>query len=71
MCDHTLDETLLAKSSFEIHANNGGDNMNSYLANNGWFADAGFQQAIKDAFQTITFCAVRVHHQNVVLERQI
>ncbi len=41
MCDLTLNETLLAKSSFERHANGGGVNANSYQVNNGWFADAG------------------------------
>jgi hypothetical protein len=35
MHDLTLDETLLAKSSFERHANDGGVNVNSYQANNG------------------------------------
>jgi hypothetical protein len=49
MCHLTLDETLLAKSSFERHANNGGVNIDFYQANNAWFADAGFQQAIKEA----------------------
>jgi hypothetical protein len=71
MCNLTLDETLLAKSSFERHANNGGVNINSYQANNGWFADAGFQQAIKEASQTITFGAVGAHHQNGIVKRQI
>jgi hypothetical protein len=42
MNDLTLDETLLAKSSFERHANGGGVNVNSYQANIAWFADAGF-----------------------------
>ncbi len=46
ICVLTLDETLLAKSSCGRHANKGGVNINSYRAVNGWFADAGFQQAI-------------------------
>jgi hypothetical protein len=62
MRDLTLDETLLAKTSFERFASNGGVTINSYQAINGRFADAGFQQAIKDANQTITFCAVGAHH---------
>jgi hypothetical protein len=71
MRDLTLDKTLLAKTSFERFASNGGVTINSYQANNGQFADAGFQQAIKDANQTITFCAVGAHHQNGIVERCI
>ncbi len=44
-----LDETLLAKSSFERHANEGGVSINSYCADNGRFADVGFEKAIKEA----------------------
>jgi hypothetical protein len=43
--------------------------INSYQANNGWFADADFQHAIKEANQTITFCAVGAHHQNGIIKR--
>ncbi len=71
MHDLTLDETLVAKFCFERHANNGGVNNNSYQASNGCFADIGFQQAIKEANQTITFCAVEAHHQNGIVKRQI
>jgi hypothetical protein len=38
---------FLLNSSFERHAKNRGVNINSYQANNGYFSDAGFQQAIK------------------------
>jgi hypothetical protein len=62
MQDLGLDETLLAKSSFEQHAHDGGVSINSYHADNGCFADAGFQKAITEANQTITFCAVGAHH---------
>ncbi len=41
----SLNETLLAKSSFEQHANDGGVLINSYRADNGHFADAGFQKS--------------------------
>jgi hypothetical protein len=71
MHDLTLDETLLAKTSFERFASNGGVTINSYRANNGRFADAGFQQAIKDANQTITFYTVGAHHQNRIVKRRI
>jgi hypothetical protein len=69
--DLTLDERLLEKSSFERHANEGGVSIISYCADNGQFADAGFQQAIKDSNQKITYCAVGAHHQNGIFERQI
>jgi len=71
MRDLTLDETLLAKASFERHANEGGVTIDSYRADNGRFADSGFQQAIKDCNQKITYCAVGAHHQNGIVERRI
>jgi hypothetical protein len=71
MRDLTLEETLLAKSSFEWHASEGGVTIHSYCTDNGHFANSGFQQAIKDAKQTITFCAVGTHHQNGIVERHI
>ena len=66
-----LDETLLAKLAFERHTNNGGISVTSYPANTGCFTDAGFQKAIKDANQSITFCAVGAYHQNGIVERRI
>ncbi len=71
MRDLTLDKTLLAKSSFEQHANEGGVTIDSYCADNGRFADSGFQQAIKDCNQKITYCTVGAHHQNGILEQRI
>jgi hypothetical protein len=43
MQDLTLDETLLAKSSFQRHTHEGGVTIKSNHANNGCFADSGFQ----------------------------
>jgi hypothetical protein len=71
MRDLTLDETLLAKASFERHANKGGVNIESYHADNGCYAHSGFQQAVKDCNQKITYCAVGAHHQNGIVERRI
>jgi hypothetical protein len=71
MHDLTLDETLLATSSFERHANEGGVSIIFYRADNRQFADAGFQQAIKDSNQKITYCTVRAHHQHGIVEQQI
>ncbi len=71
MRDLSLDETLLAKTAFERHASKGGVTISSYQADNGRFADSGFQQAIKDAHQKITFCAVGAHHQHGIVEQRI
>ncbi len=68
MQDLGLDEALLAKLAFERDASDGGVSIISYRADNGRFADAGFQKAIKDANQSITFCAVGAHHQNGIVE---
>ncbi len=69
MQDLTLDETLLAKSSFEQHANEEGVTINSYHADNGRFADSGFHKAIKDADQKIKYCADRAHQNSIVKQR--
>ena len=71
MRDLTLDKTLLAKSSFGWHANKGGVTIKSYWADNGRFADSGFQQAVKDCNQKITYWAVGAHHQNGTFEQRI
>ena len=70
MRDLTLHKNLLAKTAFERHANKGGVSISAYRADNGRFSDAGFQKAIKDANQTITFCAVGAHHQNGIANRR-
>ena len=67
----TLDETLLAKTSFERHAQNGGVRIKAYRADNGRFADQGFRDALNECNQKITFCAVGAHHQNGIVERRI
>ncbi len=64
MQDLTMDEMLLAISSFERHANKGGISIIPYCADNGQFADTGFHQAMKDSNKKITYCAVEAHHQN-------
>jgi hypothetical protein len=71
MHDLTFDESLLAKSSFKQHANKGRVTISSYRADNGRFADSGFQQAVKDSNQKITYCTVGAHHQNGISERRI
>ena len=69
--DLTLDETLLAKTSFERHAQDGGVPIKAYRADNGRFADQGFKDAIHASSQQITYCAVGAHHQNGIVEQKI
>ena len=71
MRDLTLDETLLAKTSFERLENDGGVAIKSYRADNGRFADKELHDALNDSNQTITFCAVGGHHQNGIVEKKI
>ena len=71
MRDLTLDETLLAKTSFDRLANDGGVTIKSYRADNGCFSDKVFHSAVQEIDQTITLCAVGGHHQNVIVDRKI
>ena len=70
MRDLTLEKTLLAKTSFERLANDGGVAIKAYRADNGRFADKGFNDAVQDSNQTIKFCAVGGHHQNGIVEKK-
>ena len=63
------EQTLVAKLSFESHATTSGVDVKSYRADNGRFAEKSFLDAVKEAHQTIDFCAVGGHHQNGVIER--
>jgi hypothetical protein len=71
MRDLTLDETLLAKEAYERFLHSNGVSAQSYHADNGRFADKGFQDDCKRNNQTITFCGVGAHHQNGIAERKI
>ena len=66
-----LDETLLAKTSFECLANDGGVTIKSYLADNGRFVDRGFHRAAQESNQHITLYEVGGHHKNGIFERKI
>ena len=63
------EQTLVAKMNFEAHADQCGVIVDSYRADNGRFAEQSFIDAVKEAHQTIDFCAVGAHHQNGVIER--
>ena len=47
----TLEETLLAKTAFERHAQDGGVRIREYRADNGRFADQGFRDALNECNQ--------------------
>ncbi len=67
MQDLTLDETLLTKTSFERHAADGGITIRAYGADNSRFADNGFQDAVQESNQHITYCGIGAHHQNGIV----
>jgi hypothetical protein len=46
-------------------------NAKSCQANNGQFVQNKFMTAVKESSQTISFCGVNAHFQNVVAERRI
>ena len=71
MRDLTLDETLLTKAAYERFLHSIGASAHAYHADNGRFADKGFQDDCKQNNQTITFCGVGAHHQNGIAERKI
>ena len=64
MRDFTLEETLLAKRAYEKLLAQANRRVKHYHADNGWFADNGFLEAVNTKDQKITFCGVGAHHQN-------
>ena len=72
LCTSTTQEaTLEAKAAYEKLAASHGVQIKSYHADNGRFAEKGFRDAVHDANQTISFCAVNAHHQNGLIEKFI
>ena len=71
MRDQLQDSTLEAKRSFERFAAGFGVSIDSYHADNGWFAEDRFCKEIQQCNQEITFCGVGAHHQNGLVEHSI
>ena len=71
MKDLTLAETLLAKHAYEKYLASLGVKSKAYHADNARFADNGFQDDCVLSNQTVTFCGVVSHNQNVIAERKI
>ena len=44
--------------------------MKRYHADNGIFSEQPFRSANEDDNQTMTFCEVGNHHQNVIIKRK-
>ena len=66
-----LEETLLAKKAFEKLVAQHGKSVKRYHTDNGRYADKGFLEDTNSKDQSITFCGVRAHHQNGIVERRI
>ena len=64
----TLEETLLAKRTWEKLLSQADHTMKHYHEDNGRFSDEGFKDDLNDKDQTITFCGVGAHHQNGIVE---
>ena len=62
------DQTLMAKSYFESHAKSCSVTVQSQHADNGHFVEKSFLGVVKEAHETIEFCAVGGHHQNRIME---
>ncbi len=71
MCDLSLEETLIAKHSYERFLSTIGVTAKAYHADNGRFADEGVKDDCTTSNQSITFCGVKGHHQNGIAECNI
>lgn len=65
------DDTLLAKTTFELWAKSHGVLVRHYHADNGRFAESKWMNHCLRNAQTYSFCGVNAHHQNGVAERRI
>ena len=65
------DETVESKKPFEAYAQTYSLRINHYHAENGFFVDNSYQQAVKKEGRTIMYCGVNVHFQNCKVEKRI
>ena len=63
--------TLAAKKAYGRRSASYSVKVNRYHAYNGRYAEQMFLDAVEDANQDITFCAVGAHHQNGIAESHI
>jgi hypothetical protein len=64
----SLEETLIAKRSWEKILNFAGRTAKHCRADNGRFADQEFLDDCNDHNQSLSFCGVGAHHQNGIVE---
>ena len=64
----TIEETLSAKKAFEKIVGMSGNDVKSYRADNGRFADTKWQQSCETLNQELTLCGVGNHRQNGKIE---
>jgi hypothetical protein len=68
MKELTLEETLIAKRSWEKILGFAGRTAKHYRADNGRFADKDFHADCANHNQSLSFCGVGAHHQNGIVE---
>ena len=67
----TRQKTVMAKHAFERAADQRGVKIRRYHADNGRFADNAFIQDCQAQRQTLSYCGVNAHFQNMIPERRI
>jgi hypothetical protein len=70
MRDFTVNETILAVKAFKKVMAQANCTDKHYHADNGAFAHKGFLDKVNRKDQKITFCAIRAHHQNGIIENK-
>eukprot|EP00956_Cyclotella_meneghiniana_P001276 scaffold1377_cov23-Cyclotella_meneghiniana.AAC.1 len=70
MKELSLEETIKAKRAWEKILHDAGHTAKHYQADNGRFADKGFQDDCDAHNQTISYCGVGAHHQNGIVENK-
>jgi hypothetical protein len=65
------DKTIKSKTRVETEAMQYRLKIRRYYANNGIFKSKDFMKDVHEKHQTIDFCGVDAHHQNVIAERSI
>jgi hypothetical protein len=68
MKSFTIEETLSAKKAFEKIVSKSGNEVKSYRADNGRFADTKWQESCQLLNQDLTLCGVGNHRQNGKIE---
>ena len=67
----TSAKTIQAKHSFQQMAEAMGVHVHHYHADNGGFTDKGFIQDCQEQHQGLTYCGVKAHFQNGIVEKKI